>query len=131
MQIPHIIKFKEVVDSTGTLVVAHKELPFQMERVFWIHGVEEGGLRGNHANINSSKVVICLNGEVDIELEGLDGSKTRFQLRNNNEGLLIPNLFWNKIKFHNNALLMCIASGVFNEKDYIRDYSDFRNYKKE
>jgi hypothetical protein len=129
MKSPDLIKFKEVIDSTGSLVVVQNDLPFDINRVFWIFDVEEGGVRGNHANISTQKVVICIKGWVEVELESPDGVKSNYVLQNKDEGLLIPSLYWNKIKFHDKAVIICIASGNYNEQDYIKDYEVFKRGK--
>lgn len=127
MESPHVINFKEIGDSTGKLVVAGDELNFDIKRVFWIYDVEEGGQRGNHANIASKKIVVCLKGRVEVELEDLHGEKSYYTLSRKNEGLLIPVLYWNRIRFLDGAVLMCIASEEYNEADYIRNYEEFKN----
>ena len=48
------------------------------------------------------------------------------------EGLYIPNNIWREMyDFSPDAVLMCLASDVYKEEDYIRDYEEFLAYFKQ
>ena len=69
---------------------------------------------------------MAVAGKIVINTETLDGIKSEFILENPNQGLYIPNSTWRDMKYTHNAVQMCIASNVYDEKDYIRDYEEFK-----
>jgi hypothetical protein len=48
-----------------------------------------------------------------------------FELTEPNKGLLLTPNIWREIKFSHNAVLLCLASEMYDESDYIRDYAEF------
>ena len=71
-------KLRTFTDSRGNLTIAEEgiEVPFKIQRVYWIHGVPEGEERGKHSNRVSSEYVIAVSGSVDITLEDTEGRRT-------------------------------------------------------
>ena len=52
-------------------------------------------------------------------------------LNNPKEGLYISNLMWREmIDFRPDAVFLVIASELYDESDYIRNYDDFLQYVK-
>lgn len=74
-------------------------------------------------------MIVALNGEVDIQVEGLDGSRSRFLLDCPDKGLYIPPLNWIEISFSEDAVLLGLGDLVFEEEDFIRDKSYFDRLK--
>jgi hypothetical protein len=75
-------------------------------------------------------VLICINGSCNILLD--DGTeKTVIKLENRNEGIHLKKLIWHEMfNFSADCVLMVLASDIYYEEDYIRDYNDFKNYLK-
>ena len=82
--------------------------------------------RGNHAHKQLTEVVVAINGNAEIELENQLGKKYTFKLNDRNKGLIVPNMHWVKVRLQKEAILLCLCSHEFNEKDYIRDYKEFK-----
>ena len=127
-----IIDFKAIGDeSRGFLVSleAEKEIPFALKRVYYISGVGENAIRGEHAHRNLSQVLVPVSGSVDITCESRDKTET-FTLNNPAKGLLIEGLVWRTMKnFSKDCVLMVLASDYYSEADYIRDYNTFLEEK--
>jgi dTDP-4-dehydrorhamnose 3,5-epimerase-like enzyme len=120
-------KLRTFTDSRGNLTIAEEgiEVPFKIQRVYWIHGVPQGEERGRHSNRVSSEYVIAVNGSVDITLEDSDGRRT-YHLDSKEKGLLIPPDTWDEIKnFSPDAVLLVLASHSYDEEAYINSYEEF------
>lgn len=105
------------------------KLPFQAKRVYWTYLTPENVERGNHAHKNLEQIIVAVSGQIDFELEDVNGVISRFRLHDPAVGLYIPKLHWRRISFTKNAVLLCIASEEYLEQDYIRDYENFRKTK--
>ena len=119
-------------DDRGNLIALeeNKNIPFDIKRVYYIFDNKEGVRRGFHAHKNLEQVLVCVNGSCEILLD--DGKeKSIIKLENRNEGLFIEKLVWREMfNFSADCVLMVLASDYYDEKDYIRDYNDFKNYLK-
>lgn len=128
MPVPHLIDFSKVgKPELGYLTIAQNSgLPFRIERVYWTYFTPDEVLRGHHAHHELEQIIFAVSGQIDFELEALDGTKYNFALTRPNIGLYIPRLHWRTIKFSHNAVLLCLASLEYAENEYIRDYDFFK-----
>ena len=119
-------------DERGNLIALeeNKNIPFDIKRVYYIFDTKNGVRRGFHAHKNLEQVLICVSGSCDILLD--DGiEKNVIKLENRNEGLFIEKMVWREMfNFSADCVLMVLASDYYDEKDYIRDYNEFKNYLK-
>ena len=123
-------KLRTFTDYRGNLTIAEEgiEVPFKIQRVFWIHGVPEGEERGKHSNKVSSEYVVAICGSVDITLENAEGRHT-YHLEAKDKGLLIPPDTWDEIRnFSPDAVLLVLASHPYDESTYINSYEEFSSY---
>lgn len=121
---------KTFTDRRGCLTIAEegRDVPFKIQRVYWIHSVPEGEERGKHSNTVSSEYVIAVNGSVEITLEDRDGRRT-YLLDSRDKGLLIPPDTWDEIRnFSPDAVLLVLASHSYDESTYIDSYDEFLKY---
>lgn len=120
-------RLKTYTDRRGNLTIAEegKEVPFKIQRVYWIHGVPEGEERGKHSNTVSSEYVVAVSGSVEITLEDRNGRHT-YLLNSKDKGLLIPPDTWDEIRnFSPDAVLLVLASHSYDESTYINSYEEF------
>ena len=120
-------KLKTYTDKRGSLTIVEEgfDVPFKIQRVYWIHGVPQGEERGRHSNKVSSEYVIAVNGSVEITLEDKDGRRT-YMLNSKEKGLLIPPDTWDEIRnFSPDAVLLVLASHSYDETAYINSYEEF------
>ncbi len=130
---PYIIDFPKIGDSNlGYISVAEtqKNIPFEIKRVYWTYFTPNEVTRGGHAHKALSQVIFAVAGIITFTTEDLRFNKETFVLDNPNMGLFIPEKIWRDIKFSHNAVLLCLASEIYDETDYIRDYSEFKVLKK-
>jgi acetyltransferase-like isoleucine patch superfamily enzyme/dTDP-4-dehydrorhamnose 3,5-epimerase-like enzyme len=120
-----------IQDLRGNLSFAEyeKDLPFIAKRCFWVFDVPSKDVRGEHAHKECHQFLICVSGNVTVMLD--DGSKrVEIKLDSPSLGLHIPPGVWGvQYKYSANAVLVVLASHIYDAEDYIRDYSEFLTYK--
>jgi len=121
-----IKEFKEFGDSRGKLVSLEKsDIPFPIERVFYIYGLNGDETRGNHAHYETLQYIFCLNGSCNVTLTDGSTSETFF-LDNPSIGLFKDKLTWIEMKdFSSDCVLMVVASTPYIQGDYINDYNEY------
>lgn len=122
-----IIEIDRIKDNRGNLAVIEKDtLPFTIKRVYYLYDVPSDAYRGGHAHIEQLEFLVALSGSFEVVLN--DGnSKKSVTLNKPNKGLLIPTGIWRELEnFSSGAVCLVIASGEFDENDYVRDYDQFK-----
>lgn len=125
-----LINIPKIQDPRGNLAVVEKDvLPFDIQRVYYLYDVPSDAYRGGHAHKKLIQVLIPLSGSFDVVLD--DGKeRTKVTLNKPNKGLLIPTEIWRELEnFSSGSVCLVLASDVFEEADYIRDYKEFLAYK--
>ena len=125
---PNILQLPKIVDARGNLsfVEANRHVPFEIKRAYWIYDVPGGEVRGGHAFREQDEFIIALSGSFDVIVDTGNGRKKRFPLNRSYFGLYIPKGVWRSLEnFSTNSLALVLASTVYNENDYIRDYAEF------
>lgn len=125
-----IIQLPKIEDRRGNLSVIEGDiLPFDIERVYYLYDVPAGAERGGHSHIEQLEFLIALSGSFEVIVNDGKDEKT-FMLNRPDRGLLIPTGIWRELKdFSSGAVCLVIASDVFKEEDYIRDFEEFRQSK--
>jgi len=127
-----IIDLPKILDDRGNLsfLESNNHVPFEIKRVYWIYDVPGGDNRGGHSYFKNEEVIIALSGSFDVVLD--DGFETKkFTLNRSYFGLYIPNGIWRHLEnFSTNSLAFIAASHEYNESDYLRNYDDFKLFKK-
>ncbi|CAM3797094.1 Sugar 3,4-ketoisomerase QdtA cupin domain-containing protein [Flavobacterium branchiophilum] len=124
------IEIPKVQDTRGNLsVIEGRLIPFEIKRVYYLYDVPSGATRGGHAHIQLQQFIMVLSGSFDIVLK--DGAnECKINLNKPNEGILIPPGIWRELEnFSSGSVCLVIASEVFEETDYIRQYEDFLSFK--
>ncbi|SKB41675.1 WxcM-like, C-terminal [Acetoanaerobium noterae] len=122
-----VIDFQELGDSRGHLVVAesNKEVPFLIQRIFYIYGTKDGVVRGQHANRESEFMLINLQGSVKIVID--DGrQKDTVILNKAHQGVYLDKMVWKDMcEFSSDSILLVLSSMSYDASEYIRDYDEF------
>lgn len=117
-------------DDRGQLIALEelKDIPFKVKRVYYIYDTKDGVRRGFHAHKKLEQILICVSGSCKIHLD--NGKETAEVLLNTpDEGLYISNAIWREMyDFSPDAVLLVLASELYDEKDYIRNYDKFLEY---
>lgn len=126
---PKIIKLPKILDVRGNLSIVEelKDVPFHINRTYWIYDVPGGEVRGGHAFIKNEEFIIALSGSFDVLLDNGMEVKT-YSLNRSYYGLYVPNGVWRQmLNFSTNSLALVIASTSFDVSDYIYDYETFKS----
>ena len=119
--------FQQHGDERGQLVALeeHKDIPFEIKRVYYMYDTGEGVSRGHHAHKSLEQILICIHGSCKILLDNGEEKKI-VSLEKPYEGLYIKNNIWREMyDFSPDAVLMVLASDYYKEADYIRNYEEF------
>jgi hypothetical protein len=122
-----VVSLPRISDPRGTLTFleGNNHIPFDIKRVFYLYDVPTEESRGAHAHRELHQFLICLSGSFDVEVN--DGEVlAKFHLNRPWMGLHIPPLIWAaEINFDPGSVCLVLASGLYDEDDYIRDYAEF------
>lgn len=128
-----IIKFREMGDDRGMLISLEslKNVPFKIERVYYIYGTKPGVHRGFHSHKKLKQLCIAVHGHCKFLLD--DGvEKKTAHLNQPNQGLIISGNIWREMfDFSSDCVLMVLADHHYDETDYIRDYQRFLETRRE
>lgn len=128
MSLIKLIEFPPLGDDRGSLVAleAHKTVPFDIKRVYYIFGTRPEVSRGFHAHRVLQQVAVCVTGKCRMVLD--DGiQRDEVWLDSPIKGLLISESLWREIyDFSSDCVLLVLASEHYSETDYIRTYEDFK-----
>lgn len=122
-----IIELPKINDPRGNLtyIEENKHIPYDIKRVFFLYDVPGGENRAGHALKTCNQLLIAASGSFDVTLD--DGfQKQKFHLNRSYYGLHIPPLIWREIdNFSSGSVCMALASEMYSEFDYYREYEDF------
>jgi len=120
-------EFNILGDYRGQLVALeeNRNIPFDLKRVFYIFGTQEGVSRGNHSHYKTKQFLVAVNGSCKVTLD--DGyNKETFNLNKPNLGLFQDALIWGTMHdFSSDCVLMVLANEYYDASDYITDYDKF------
>ena len=125
-----MVQFQQHGDERGMLIAleTNKEVPFEIKRVYYMYDTLTGVRRGFHAHKKLQQILICTSGSCKIHLD--NGKETaEVTLDKPYEGLYVSNDMWREMyDFSPDAVLMVLASELYDESDYIRNYDEFIKY---
>ena len=126
-----LLKIPVVEDARGNLAFIQEDIvPFEFKRVYYLFDVPSNAYRGGHSHIAQQETLIALSGSFEVVLN--DGTeKKSFLLNKPNIGLYIPTGIWRELQnFSSGTVCLVLASDVYDEEDYIRDFDQFMISKK-
>ncbi|MDZ4203226.1 MAG: FdtA/QdtA family cupin domain-containing protein [Bacteroidales bacterium] len=112
-----------------TIVEGNVNIPFEIKRIYYLYDIPGGVDRGGHAHRELKQLIIAAGGSFNVLLD--DGrNKKIVNLNRPDYGLLVvPGIWRELIEFSSGAICLVLASEIFREYDYIRDYLKFKEYK--
>ena len=124
---PALVKVPTIIDDLGALSIVERQdpFPFQIKRVYYIHSVTPGAVRGSHAHKALQQLIVAVAGSFIVALDSGE-TVTDWQLDNPTEGLIVPPGYWRTLRsFTPGAAALVFASEEYEQADYIRDYDEF------
>ncbi|MBU3712522.1 MAG: WxcM-like domain-containing protein [Limnohabitans sp.] len=122
-----LIDLPKIADPRGnlTFIEGHRHIPFDIQRVYYLYDVPGGAERGGHAHKALHQLIIAMSGSFDVVLnDGKD--QKRIHLNRSYVGLYVCPMIWRELdNFSSGSVCMVLASNVYDESDYYRDYTEF------
>jgi hypothetical protein len=126
-----LIDLPKIPDDRGNLSFFEngRQIPFDIQRVYWIYDVPGGEVRGGHAYKVLEEVIIALSGAFEVVLHDGLGER-RFLLNRSYTGLYVPKMMWRQLEnFSTNSVALVVANAAYDESDYLRDFDEFKKLK--
>lgn len=123
----NVIDLPKIHNRSGNITPVHGEqdIPFAVKRVYYLYDIPGGENRGGHAHYQLHQLLVAASGSFDVILDDGRMRKT-VSLNRPNVGLLItPGIWRDLVNFSSGAVLLVLASSLYNADDYIRDYEQF------
>ena len=122
-----LIQLPKILDARGnlTFIEGTRHIPFDIQRVYWVYDVPGGERRGGHAYRTVHEFAVALSGSFEFHLH--DGHRERIiTLNRPHFGLYIPPMIWRHMEnFSTNSVCLLLASELYSENDYVRNWSTF------
>ena len=117
------------INGNITSVNNFEQVPFEIKRVYYLYDIPGGESIGGHAHKALQQLIIAASGSFDLIVN--DGKvKRTFNLNRPYQGVLMPAGLWRELdNFSSGSICLVLASQEYTEIDYIRDYSEFLNFK--
>jgi hypothetical protein len=108
-----------------TPIEGGNHIPFDIARVYYMYDIPGGQTRGGHAHKRLEQLIVAAMGSFDVVLD--DGRERRtFHLDRAYYGLYVPRMMWRElVNFSSGSVCLVLASLLYNEDEYIRNYNDF------
>ena len=122
-----VMDLPRVDDPRGklTFIEENRHVPFAIRRVFYLYDVPTEESRGAHAHRRLQQFLICMSGSFDVAID--DGrTRSRVHLNRPWKGMYLPPMIWAaEVNFDPGTVCLVLASELYDESDYIRDYDEF------
>jgi hypothetical protein len=126
-----IIDISKIHNKAGNITVIENgvNMPFEVKRIYYLYDVPGGESRGGHGHYELEQYIVAASGSFDVILD--DGvNKRRVTLNRPYRALhIVPGLWRELDNFSSGSITMVLASHIYEEKDYIRDYNTYLKEK--
>ena len=128
-----ILDFPLITNRAGSITALEEStsVPFSIARIFYIYDVPGGASRGGHGHRDVEQLIVSVMSSFDVVLD--DGHNRRVVTLNRAYyGLYVPKQIWSElVNFSSGAVCLVLASGLYTEDDYFRQYPEFVRFKNE
>ncbi len=94
-------------------------LPFVPQRLFTVTDVPPGGIRGQHGHRSSRQLLVCLQGEIAVEMRHHDATAATVLHAGGPALLLEPGVWCSQAYRDRQTLLLVLASEPYDPASYI------------
>ena len=126
-----IIDIPKIENSLGNIAGRENgSIPFDIKKVYYLYDIPSSLKRGGHSHKNLHQILIAISGSFDVVLKN-GSSVKRITMNKPDKGLFVENNIWRELEnFSSGAVCLVLASDLFDEEDYIRDFDEFLISKK-
>jgi hypothetical protein len=129
----NILPLNKIHNRAGNITIVEEQIniPFEVRRIYYLYDIPSGEVRGGHAHKVLNQLIIAASGSFDVLLD--DGlNKKIVTLNRPNYGLMVVPGIWRELmEFSSGAICLVLASHLYDADDYIREYTQYLNYKNE
>lgn len=122
-----IVELPKIQSDKGNMtpIYGGETLPFDIKRVYYLYDIPGGETRGGHAHRELRQLIVAASGSFDVLLD--DGVNRRVvHLNRPYYGLYLTNMIWRELlNFSSGGICLVLASDIYREDDYYRDYNQF------
>jgi hypothetical protein len=122
-----VFKLPKIKNRAGNITPVHNsiEIPFNVERIFYLYDIPGGESRGAHAHKECHQFLVAASGSFEVLLD--DGRTKKVVVLNRPDlGLHIPPGIWaSEVNFSSGSICLVLASHKYDESDYIRSYEEY------
>jgi hypothetical protein len=126
-----ILQLLKIHNRSGNITAVENNIhiPFAVKRIYYLYDIPGGESRAAHGHKKLEQLIVAASGSFDITID--DGvNKKTIQLNRPYYGLHIKPGIWRDISnFSSGAICLVLASQKYDEADYLREYSSFKNFK--
>jgi hypothetical protein len=122
-----LLELPRIESTSGCITPVHGDLdvPFEIARLYFLYDIQFGAARGGHAHRDAQQVMVAAMGSFSVVVDDGRASRT-FELRQPHVGLYVPCMVWSElVDFASGSIAVVLASAVYDEDDYVRDYEEF------
>lgn len=126
-----ILQLNKIHNRSGniTVVEGNNNIPFEIKRIYYLYDIPCGEDRGGHAHKELSQLIIAASGSFEVLIDDGENKKKIFLNRPDNGLYIVPGIWRELHEFSSGAISLVLASTIYDENDYIRDYSEFIKFK--
>ena len=127
----HILHFRKIQNLAGNItpIENNLDIPFDIKRIFYLYDIPGGEARGGHGHRELHQILISASGSFDVTIDDGKNKKT-VNLNRPYMGLHIKPGIWGQLtNFSSGSICLVLASHIYDENDYFRDYNAFLNFR--
>ena len=122
-----VLPLNKIHNRAGNITVVEqiKNLPFDVKRIYYLYDIPGGVGRGGHAHKELYQLIVAASGAFDVMLDDGENKKVVTLNRPDFGLMVVPGIWRELLEFSSGAICLVLASTVYDENDYIREYSEF------
>lgn len=126
-----ILPLSKIHNRAGnvTIVEGQKDIPFNMQRIYYLYDIPGGANRGGHSHKELYQLIIAASGSFNVLLDDGQNKKIVTLNRPDYGVMVVPGIWRELFEFSSGAICLVLASHKYDKEDYIRDYDQFVNFR--
>lgn len=126
-----ILPLNKIHNRAGniTIVEGNENVPFDVKRIYYLYDIPGGEDRGGHAHKELRQLIVAASGSFNVLLDDSSNKKVVTLNRPDYGLLVVPGIWRELMEFSSGSICLVLASEIYSEHDYIREYSEFKTYK--